>query len=235
MSEERGVIVSSDPRETVALSARILAANGAADLIWGHSSARDSEGRGVWLKAAGFGLEEISPERVHLVSREGTVLSGGGDLHKEYPIHTEIMAARPDVGGVVHVHSRHAVAFGATDQTLLPVSHEANFFAEHGVPRFDETTNLIVTAELGTAVAAALGASHALFLVNHGIVTVGPDLETATVAAIMLERACAQQLLTGAAGVFRHTSAAESLDKLATIYSDGAIHQAWEYLCRSVA
>lgn len=112
-------------RQTVALSSRIMAASGSGDFIWGHVSARDPQGRGVWLKQASWGLEEITPDKVHLVSREGNVLMGGGQRHSEYPIHTEIMAARPDVGGVVHVHSRYSVALAAAGLELRPVSHEA--------------------------------------------------------------------------------------------------------------
>src|SRR5699024_7362959 len=138
----------------------------------------------------------ITPERVHLVSQDGEVLAGGGHRHSEYPIHTEIMAARPDVGGVVHVHSRHSVALAAAGVALHPVSHEANYFAPLGVPRFTETADLILTAEPGRSVAAARGRADALFLVNHGVAVVGPDLQTATVAAVILDRACRQQLLT---------------------------------------
>ncbi|BDH55435.1 class II aldolase/adducin family protein [Tsukamurella sp. PLM1] len=227
--------MTDDPRDTVATSARIMAATGAGDLIWGHVSVRDPEGRGVWLKQASYGLEEITPERVHLVASGGEVLTGGGQRHSEFPIHTEVMAARPDVGGVVHVHSRYAVALAAAGAELLPMSHEANYFAEHGVPRFTETADLILTRELGRSVAAALGDAQALFLVNHGIVTVGPDLETATVAAVILDRACQQQLTTlGYGGTPSWSDPVESRAKREHIYSDEAQHQVWDYLARNL-
>lgn len=226
---------SEEARRTIALSSRVLAAAGSGDLIWGHVSARDRQGRGVWLKQAGFGLEEITPELSHLVSPEGEVLEGGGRRHSEYPIHTEVLAARPDVGGVVHVHSRHCVALAASGEELRPVSHEANFFAPLGVPRYAETTDLILTNELGRGVAAALGQARALFLVNHGIVAVGPDLPTATVAAIILERACAQQLLTrGYGGTPAWTDASESERKLEHIYGGDSVRHVWDYLVRQL-
>lgn len=210
-----------------------MAQHGSGDLIWGHVSARDPEGRGVWLKQASYGLEEITPERVHLVDRYGQVLDGGGQRHSEFPIHTEVMAARADVGGVVHVHSRHAVALAAAGGPLRQVSHEANYFAPHGVPRFELTADLILTNELGVAVAETLGAAEATFLVNHGVVVVGPDLPTATVAAIVLERACAQQLLTaGYGGTPSWSGAEESLRKKEHIYGGAALRQVWDYLVR---
>lgn len=225
----------SESRDVVALSSRIMAASGSGDFIWGHVSARDPEGRGVWLKQASWGLEEITPDRVHLVSADGEVLAGGGQRHSEYPIHTEVMAARPDVGGVVHVHSRYSVALAAAGVDLLPVSHEANYFAPAGVPRFTRTADLILTPDLGRAVADALGEAEALFLVNHGVVVVGPDLQTATVAAVVLDRACRQQLLTaGYGGEPRWSDAEESLAKREHIYGGGARHQVWDYLVRQL-
>lgn len=222
-------------RETVALSSRIMAASGSGDFIWGHVSARDTEGRGVWLKQASWGLEEITPDQVHLVSPDGEVLEGGGQRHSEYPIHTEIMAARADVGGVVHVHSRYSVALAAAGVELLPVSHEANYFAPLGVPKFTQTADLILTPELGGAVAEALGDAEALFLVNHGVAVVGPDLQSATVAAVVLDRACRQQLLTiGYGGTPSWSDAQESLAKREHIYGGRARHQVWDYLVRQL-
>ena len=219
----------------VAAASRILAAAGHGDLIWGHASARDPGGRGVWIKSANWGLEEVTADRVHLVSGDGEVLDGSGPRHSEYPIHTEIMAARPDVGGVVHTHPPHAVALAATGQPLRPVSHAANYFVPPGIPRFLQTADLILTRDLGKAVAAELADASAIFLVNYGIVTVGKNLQTATVAAVLLERACAQQMLTHAFGGWPTWSAPdEALSKRANIYADGPVRAVWDYLARSL-
>ena len=101
------------------------------------------------------------------------------------------------------------------------------------MPRFDRTADLITTAKLGQEVAEALGAHDAVFLVNHGIVTVGPDVETATVRAVLLERACAQQLLVRGHGGWPTWSApVESLSKRANIYSPESLRAVWDYLVR---
>lgn len=31
--------------------------------MWGHVSARDPEGRGVWMKASTYGFEEVGPKQ----------------------------------------------------------------------------------------------------------------------------------------------------------------------------
>lgn len=231
--------MSEDVRELVAASSRVLAAAGHDDLIWGHSSARDRDGAGVWIKSAEWGLDEVTAERVQLVAPDGTVLAGDGVAHSEYPIHTEIMAARPDVGGVVHTHPPHAVALAAAGLPLRPVSHAANYFVPPDVPAFTDTADLILTPGLGRALARTLGDARAVFLVNHGIVTVGETLQQATVAAVLLERACAQQLLTagaaGAIGAGREPSWSppeESLAKREHIYHDRAVFAVWDHLVR---
>lgn len=227
--------VSEDIRQLVATACRVLGANGHDDFIWGHASCRDPQGRGAWLKAAGWGLAEITPERVHLVDPDGTVTDGDGSCHVEYPIHTEILAARADVGAVVHTHPPHAVALAASGQPLRPVSHAATAFVPPEVPRFTHTADLILTPALGQQVAAALGQASALFLVNHGIVTVGPDLQTATVLAVLLEGAAEQQLLTSAmGGAPTWPDSEECLSKRDHIFHPTALAGVWEYLVRSL-
>jgi L-ribulose-5-phosphate 4-epimerase len=223
----------ADIRELVALSSRILGHTDQGDLVWGHASARDPHGRGVWMKASGWGLEEITPERVQLVSPSGEVLQGTGGRHSEYPIHTEIMTARADVGGVVHTHSPYAVALAAAGQPLLPVSHAATYFVPPEVPRFTDTADLILTSDLGKRVAASLGSASAVFLVNHGIVTAGPTLQVATVAAVLLERAAHQQWIThGFRSWPTWSDAPEALSKRDHIYHPQALDQVWNYLVR---
>jgi L-fuculose-phosphate aldolase len=211
----------------------VLGAEGHGDLIWGHLSARDPNGRGVWMKAATYGFDEVEPDRVILVSPEGEVLEGEGRRHAEYPIHTEVVRARRDVGAVAHTHAPSAVAFASLDLPLRPLSHEATLFVPPDVARFTRTGDLILTATLGGEVATALGGRNALLLVNHGIVTVGPDVATAVVTAVLLERACRMQLAAMAGGEIRRWSSdEEALDKREHCYSPELLAQAWDHLVR---
>jgi ribulose-5-phosphate 4-epimerase/fuculose-1-phosphate aldolase len=224
---------AEDPRTLVAQGCRVLGAEGHGDLIWGHVSARDSDGRGVWMKAATYGFDEIEPDRVILVSPEGTVLEGEGRRHAEYPIHTEVIRARSDVGAVVHTHAPSAVAFASLDLPLRPISHEGTLFVPPDVARFTRTGDLILTATLGGEVAATLGERNAVLLVNHGIVTVGPDVPTAVLTAVLLERAFRMQLAAmGAGDIRRWSSDEEALEKREHCYSPELLTQAWAYLVR---
>jgi L-ribulose-5-phosphate 4-epimerase len=220
-------------RDQVALGCRILAGTGHDDFVWGHVSARDPQGRGVWMKASTFGFEEITAEQVILVGFDGTVVSGEHPRHVEWPIHTEVLRARPDLGSVVHTHPPHSIALAAAGQPLLPISHAGTLFVPPEVPRFTRTAELIVTHELGRDVASTLGHLHALFLVNHGIVTAGRDVPDAVIRAVLLEKAAHQQLLTDAfGGARRFSDDEEALRKRATVWSERQRAALWDYFVR---
>jgi ribulose-5-phosphate 4-epimerase/fuculose-1-phosphate aldolase len=222
--------------DAVVEASGVLAAAGQSDLIWGHVSVRDPAGRGAWMKAAGWGLEEIDDERVVLVSRSGGVLAGDGPRHIEYPIHLEVLAARPDVGCVVHTHAAASTAFSALGVPLRPVSHEGTLFVPPDLARFDGTSGLIRTPELGAELALQLGPRNALLLPGHGVVVAGADVPTAVMSAVLLDRACRLQLTLEAAGGPRvWTSDEEALAKREMCWPPRQLEAGYRYLARRAA
>src|SRR5246127_502294 len=236
MTEDTARYIPVDSASALALAAdgcRALAAAGQADMVWGHPSVRDPAGRGVWMKASGWGFEEVDASRIVLVSPEGEVLAGSGPRHIEYPIHTEIMAARPDVGAVVHTHSPAACAFAGLDEPLRPLDHAGSLFCYPDIPRFPLTGGLIKNQSLGQALAATLGDAVAILLPQHGIVTAGPDLPAAIMAAVLLDRACRTQLTAMAAGPLRVWGAEDdTVAKRADVWAPKQLQAGYEYLLR---
>jgi L-ribulose-5-phosphate 4-epimerase len=233
VQSEEASMSEQELREQVARGCRILAATGHDDFIWGHVSARDPQGRGIWMKGSTFGFDEITAEHVILVGYDGEVLVGEHPRHIEWPIHTEILKARPDLTSVVHTHPPHSIALAAAGHPLLPISHAGTLFVPPAVPRFTETAELIVTEQLGQHVAGTLAHLHALFLVNHGIVTAGKDVPDAVIRAVLLEKAAHQQMLVQACGGPRRVSDdEEALRKRATVWSERQRRALWDYLAR---
>lgn len=221
------------PSDSVIQASRVLAVAGLGDMVWGHASVRDPEGRGVWMKASGWGFEEIDSDKVVLVSSDGEVRSGTGKRHLEFPIHTEIIARRPDIGAVVHTHAPALAAFASLDQQLRPISHDAVPFTHPPLPRFSDTGTLIATPELGQALARRLGRANAVLIPNHGAVTAGPDIATAVMYAVLLERACRTQLMAhSAGGPAVWSDEAESRFKNEQVWNSTQIHAGWNYLVR---
>lgn len=217
-------------REQVALGCRILALEDQGDFVWGHVSARDPDGRGIWMKASSLGFDEIGAEQVILVSWDGEVLEGDGRRHLEYPIHTELMRARQDVQSVVHTHAPWSVAFASTEEPLRPLSHEGTLFVPPDVARFKKTGDLVVSAELGADLAATVDDRNVALMIHHGIVACGDDVPTAVFNAVFLERACRTNMRAlMAGGPKTWSSDEEALAKREHVYSPQA---AWDYLAR---
>jgi ribulose-5-phosphate 4-epimerase/fuculose-1-phosphate aldolase len=214
---------------------RALGVSGQADMVWGHASIRDPQGRGIWMKAAGWSFGEVTPARVLLVTPDGEVLAGSGPLHIEYPIHTEVMNARPDVGTVVHTHAPAAVSFAALDRQLLAISHDGVEFAEPQIARFTRTGSLINSPELGRQLAETIGDGVGCLIPQHGLVTVGPDAATAVMRAVQLALACEVQLHAMAAGEIRLWSdSAEIALKKEQTKSESQMKAGYAFLCRQV-
>lgn len=224
---------------TVVDAHHALEAAGLNDLIWGHLAVRDPEGRGVWTKAAGWGMGEVTPERVLLVSPGGEVLAGRGRRHIEVPIHLELMRARPDIAATVHSHAPSVAAFASLDVPLRAISHDATpFLVPDGtgtpdVPRFTGTANLIRTTQLGAALADRLGDGNGCLIPGHGLVAVGETVAAAVLHAVLLERACATQLAALAAGGPRRWSGDDEIDaKRTELWPPSAAGAAFAHLVR---
>ena len=184
----------------LAVGCRILAMEGQNDVTLGHLSLRDPQGRGLWLKKAARGLDEIAgPADFLLIDFDGKMLAADGPLHSEWPIHAEIMKARPDVNVVGHTHAYYSVLFSAAEQELAALNHEgANLLGN--LARFRETAGLINTVALGRSLAVALGQMSVVLMKNHGITFVGAGIEEATLYGMFIERACKAQIEIAATG-----------------------------------
>ena len=130
----------------------------------GNASAR--AGELVVISPSGLAYDALRPEDVALVEADGTLVEGPAPS-VELPMHLAVLAARPDVGAVVHTHSPHATA-----RPAVPVAEGRSG-----------------TVELGSAVVAALGGGDAVVIRAHGPVCLGRDLPAALARAIELEEA----------------------------------------------
>lgn len=223
--------MSESPLETAVRANRALGAAGLSDMVWGHASVRDPDGRGVWMKASGWGLEEVTEDRVVLVTPDGDVLEGTERRHIEYPIHTEILARRPDAQCVVHTHAPALAAFASLDVPLRAISHDGVPFDDP--PRFTRTGTLISTRELGAALAETLGDANAVLIPQHGAATAGPDAATAVMYAVLLEHACRTQLTALAAGgPKRWSDEAEVAFKKEQVWNPGQLAAGYRYFLR---
>jgi ribulose-5-phosphate 4-epimerase/fuculose-1-phosphate aldolase len=221
-------------KETLALACRILGTEGHDDLNLGHLSARAKDQAGlIYMKGRGLCLSEIRAEDLVAIDFEYKKVAGRRDAHGELPIHIEIYKKRRDVNCIVHTHPLYATAFSATGQTLRPVNNESVLFAKP-LPYFDLVTDLIVTPELGKALAAKLGNEKAIFMKNHGIVVVGENIEQATVRAFLLEKAVKTLFVAKVFGEPTWTDDAEADQKAQRIFTEPKTKAMWAALVRQL-
>src|SRR5579859_2357975 len=99
------------------------------------------------------------PDRLLVMDTEGNRLEGEGEPNTEFWIHARTYAARPDVGGVAHVHSPACVVVG---QLGMSVRFLHNTGAVAGDQAVFERPGLIRSRQLGDEVAAALGSRRSM-------------------------------------------------------------------------
>ncbi len=132
-------------------------------------------------------MGQITSDEIAVIDLDGNMVAGTHHPPGERFIHTEIYRARPDVGGIVHTHQTLATMFGVMQREILPLLHVEAPLVARGIPTYP-SPELIHDPERGAAVAAALGDYPVCHLQGHGVVTVAPTVQEATIAAIHLER-----------------------------------------------
>jgi L-ribulose-5-phosphate 4-epimerase len=156
-------------------------------VMWtgGNVSQRDAETGLVVIKASGVRYEDMKPEHMVVVDMDGKVVEGDYKPSSDVYSHLYIYRHRPDVGGVVHTHSRYATAFAALGRPIPCVI--TAMADEFGGPIPCGGFALIGDEAIGKVVVESIGRSPAVLLKNHGVFTIGKNATAAVKAAVMTE------------------------------------------------
>jgi L-fuculose-phosphate aldolase len=170
-----------DIRFRIAASRRMLFREGCDSGVAGHVSARATGEDAFWVTPFEY-FDETLPERVGKVSFDLAMLQGEWEPSPAIDFHAAIYRARPDVGSIIHIHSKYV-------SVLSTVDREVGMY-NVGSVLFFESQALCPTPAIDTAgVVAALGDQRVLWLKNHGAIIVSETLEHATIEAMSLEKA----------------------------------------------
>jgi L-fuculose-phosphate aldolase len=146
--------------------------------VSGNNSLRVPDSDLVLIKATDCCQGEMTLADTVLLDLDGTVLDEGRQPSKEWQWHLEVYRVRSDVGGIVHLHPPHAVAFAVANE-IPPVVHTAG----RGHLRTLGSVGLLPAGspELAAAVVEQFRDPdlRAVLMREHGTITVGPDLRTA--------------------------------------------------------
>jgi len=153
----------------------------------GNISVRLDDHR-ILITPSGLALGDTTPQNIVCVNLQSGEWQAEEPYipSKETGFHSEIYAARPDVGAVVHCHAPHATAYAVRRMDIPYVTDAA--FKQPPTPHVPFAPS--GTQELAQAVGRAARSSldfRVMLLDEHGIVAVGADLMEAFLFADLAE------------------------------------------------
>jgi L-ribulose-5-phosphate 4-epimerase len=179
----------SRTRLTVADLHAELVRNGLVAWTSGNVSARVPGADLLVIKPSGVAYADLTAESMVVCDLSGTRVSGELSPSSDTASHAYIYRHLPEVGGVVHTHSRYATAWAARGEPIPCVitAMADEFGGEIPIGPFAP----IGGEEIGRAVVTTLSGhrSPAVLLRSHGVFTVGATARDAVKAAVMCEDA----------------------------------------------
>lgn len=164
---------------------------------WGNVSEKDETSEYMVIKPSGVDYELLKPEDMVVVEiASGDVVEGKLNPSSDTATHLELYRSFPDIGGVVHTHSRWATVMSQLGSPIkaLGTTHADTFYGEIPCTRkmtpeeiegeYEKETGKVIvetfTKERALEVPAVLVHSHGPF-------TWGKDSKEAVHNAVVLE------------------------------------------------
>ncbi len=187
-------------RHTIAELHAALVSNGLVAWTSGNVSARVPGADLLVIKPSGVSYADLTAESMVVCDLAGTRVDGTLAPSSDTASHAYIYRHMPQVGGVVHTHSRYATAWAARGEPIPCVltAMADEFGGEIPLGPFAP----IGGDEIGRAVVATLSGhrSPAVLLRSHGVFTVGGTARDAVKAAVMCEDVAATVHLAASRG-----------------------------------
>lgn len=157
----------------------------------GNMSVRFQEG--FLVTPSGLTPDEMFPDKMVEMNFAGEAY-GKNKPSSEWRFHCDILAARPEVGAVVHTHSIFATVLACLGKDVPPFHYMIAVVGGDSIRCAPYA--LFGSRELSNYVVNALEKRKACLLQNHGMVALGKDLKEAFSIAIEVETICEQYCRT---------------------------------------
>ncbi len=200
----------------------LLPKYGLVTFTWGNVSGIDRESGLVVIKPSGVAYDGMTAEDMVVVDLEGKVVEGKWKPSSDTPTHVELYKAFPEVGGIVHTHSRWATSFAQAgmDIPAMGTTHADYFYGNIPCTRRMTAEEIAgeYEKETGTVIIEAFAdkdpmAVPAVVVHSHGPFAWGTDAMNAVHNAVVLEEVAFMDIhamtLNPSAGIMQQ----ELLDK----------------------
>jgi ribulose-5-phosphate 4-epimerase/fuculose-1-phosphate aldolase len=174
---------------------RLAAHYGWTDLIYTHISARVPGPHDHFLlNPFGWMFHEITASSLVKVDVDGRIVTPTS--HRIHPagfvIHSAVHQARPEVGCVMHCHTRAGIAVSMLECGLLPLSQHAMLF--HDKVGYHDSEGLALEMDERTRLVRDLGDKPVMILRNHGTLIAGHTIAQTFSMMWHLEKAMQAQI-----------------------------------------
>lgn len=163
---------------------------------WGNVSAIDRRKGLIVIKPSGVDYEHMTAADMVIVDLEGNVVEGDLRPSSDTPTHIELYKAFPNIGGVVHTHSRWATSFAQAGCPIQPMgtTHADYFYGPIPCTRsltdeeihgsYEKNTGLVI---IDTFKDMDPEAVPGVLVRNHGPFAWGTDAANAVHNAVVME------------------------------------------------
>ena len=193
-------------KEQVFQANLLLPKHGLVTFTWGNVSGIDREKGLVVIKPSGVPYETMKREDMVVLELEtGKVVDGELKPSSDTPTHLELYKAFPNIGGIVHTHSRWATSFAQAGRGIaaLGTTHGDYFYGE--IPCTRKMTEAEIQAEYeketGTVIIETFkdknpDAIPGVVVYSHGPFAWGKDAMDAVHNAVVMEEVAFMNIQT---------------------------------------
>jgi L-ribulose-5-phosphate 4-epimerase len=196
-----------------ALKERVLKANlqlpeyGLVTFTWGNVSEIDREKGVIAIKPSGVEYKNMNADDIVVIDLKGNRLEGTLNPSSDTQTHIELYKAFPNIGGIVHTHSRHATVWAQAglDIPALGTTHADYFYGDIPCTRplsaaeiatdYEKNTGLVIVEEFNQRGLDAMAIPGAV-ISGHAPFSWGKDAFDAVHNAVVLEEVSAMAIAT---------------------------------------
>lgn len=146
-------------------------------------------GPNMLVTPSGVPATRLTPDHMVLIDPEGAWPQTALKPSSEWRMHQGILERRPDVGAVVHCHSRHATILACAGRPIPAVHYMVAVGGGTSVPVAPYAT--FGSTELAQMVVETLDGRYAALMANHGQIVAAPNLDFALAIAEEIEEQAA--------------------------------------------
>ena len=184
-----------------------LPKRGLVTYTWGNVSGIDRASGLFVIKPSGVEYDELRPEDLVVMDLNGNKVEGDLNPSSDTRTHLELYMAFPDIGGVVHTHSPHAVAWAQAGRDIpaFGTTHADYFYGPIPCARaltqeeidedYEKNTGKVIIEEFTKR---GIQPMHvpAVICSSHGPFTWGKDAAQAVYHAVVLEEVAQMAIYT---------------------------------------